>query len=76
MKSINNAPVGAKLLQVPSNARQQTERWTRIMSQKMIIVLGVIALLVAAIAIQYIYNPHPELNFGASMLLPSKLPPL
>jgi hypothetical protein len=46
------------------------------MSQKMIIVSGVIALLVAAIAIQYIYNPHPELNFGRSILLPGKLPPL
>jgi hypothetical protein len=32
------------------------------MNLKMTIVLGVIALLVGAIAIQYIYNPHPELN--------------
>jgi len=32
------------------------------MSLKMTIVLSVIALLVVAFAIQYIYNPHPELN--------------
>jgi hypothetical protein len=33
------------------------------MSLKMTIILSAIAVLALAIAIQYIYNPHPELNF-------------